>query len=153
MRANPWRVDPKDEKKFWSVIKNQLVDLNGSSTQEEVDELLHKIVSRYSTEVAGDFKPSRYKVARSVVKFGFRRLLNAARVKGMFGIFKSDYYLTDKIQIYGKIKQLRKLAKEGTIVMVPTHFSNLDSILIGWIIHVLGLPPFIYGAGLNLFNL
>ena len=37
--------------------------------------------------------------------------------------------------------------------MVPTHFSNLDSILIGWVIHVLGLPPFIYGAGLNLFNI
>jgi len=37
--------------------------------------------------------------------------------------------------------------------MVPTHFSNLDSILIGWIISVLGLPPFIYGAGLNLFNI
>ena len=37
--------------------------------------------------------------------------------------------------------------------MVPTHFSNLDSILIGWIISVLGMPPFIYGAGLNLFNI
>jgi glycerol-3-phosphate O-acyltransferase len=37
--------------------------------------------------------------------------------------------------------------------MVPTHFSNLDSILVGWIIHSLGLPAFIYGAGLNLFNI
>src|SRR5690606_28404005 len=38
-------------------------------------------------------------------------------------------------------------------IMVPTHFSNLDSILIGWVIHSLGLPAFIYGAGLNLFNI
>lgn len=37
--------------------------------------------------------------------------------------------------------------------MVPTHFSNLDSILIGWVISALGLPAFIYGAGLNLFNI
>jgi glycerol-3-phosphate O-acyltransferase len=37
--------------------------------------------------------------------------------------------------------------------MVPTHFSNIDSIVIGWVIHTLGLPPFIYGAGLNLFNI
>jgi glycerol-3-phosphate O-acyltransferase len=37
--------------------------------------------------------------------------------------------------------------------MVPTHFSNLDSVLIGWVIHALGLPAFIYGAGLNLFNI
>jgi glycerol-3-phosphate O-acyltransferase len=48
---------------------------------------------------------------------------------------------------------LRKLAKKGTVVMVPTHFSNLDSILVGWVIHSLGLPAFIYGAGLNLFNI
>src|SRR5204863_9543615 len=38
-------------------------------------------------------------------------------------------------------------------ILVPTHFSNLDSILIGWIIHAMGLPAFIYGAGLNLFNI
>ena len=37
--------------------------------------------------------------------------------------------------------------------MVPTHFSNLDSVLIAWVIYELGLPPFIYGAGLNLFNI
>ena len=37
--------------------------------------------------------------------------------------------------------------------MVPTHFGNLDSILIGWVISALGLPAFIYGAGLNLFNI
>ena len=37
--------------------------------------------------------------------------------------------------------------------MVPTHFSNIDSILIAWVIFELGLPPFIYGAGLNLFNI
>jgi glycerol-3-phosphate O-acyltransferase len=37
------------------------------------------------------------------------------------------------------------------VVMVPTHSSNLDSILIGFMLHQLGLPPFTYGAGLNLF--
>jgi len=37
--------------------------------------------------------------------------------------------------------------------MVPTHFSNIDSILVAWVIYELGLPPFIYGAGLNLFNI
>ena len=37
--------------------------------------------------------------------------------------------------------------------MVPTHFSHLDSALIGWIISQLGLPAFMYGAGLVLYNL
>jgi len=87
------------------------------------------------------------------VTYGFSRLLNAARVKGFGSLFSNQYTLQDKIQITGQTAQLRELARKGTVVMVPTHFSNLDSILIGWIISVLGMPPFIYGAGLNLFNI
>jgi glycerol-3-phosphate O-acyltransferase len=88
-----------------------------------------------------------------MVKFWFSRLLNGARVKKFGAIFRREYTLRDKIHIVGKAKQIRKLARKGTVVMVPTHFSNLDSILIGWVIHSLGLPAFIYGAGLNLFNI
>ena len=37
--------------------------------------------------------------------------------------------------------------------MAPTHFSNLDSILIGYIMDAIaGLPFFCFGAGLNLYN-
>jgi glycerol-3-phosphate O-acyltransferase len=80
-------------------------------------------------------------------------LLNAARVKGFKSIFSRQLDLQDQIHVVGEPEQLRKLAKIGTIVLVPTHFSNLDSVLIGWVIQFLGLPPFIYGAGLNLFNI
>lgn len=156
IKSNPWKVDPPDDYKYWEKIKNYLVELSNTSEKKpsvSEDELLRIIITRYANEISGNFKPSRYRLTRSIVKFGFSRLLNVSRVKGMFGIFKSAYTLNDKIQIFGKIGKLRKLAKEGTVVMVPTHFSNLDSILIGWIIHVLGLPPFIYGAGLNLFNI
>jgi len=155
IKRNRWRADPRDESRFWSQIKNELVELSGkqeeSSAQEE--ELLHRIVYRYANEIAGNFKPSSYRFAREAIKFGFARLLNGARVKKFGAIFRSKYTLRDKIQIVGKVKTLRKLTKQGTVVMVPTHFSNLDSILIGWVIHSLGLPAFIYGAGLNLFNI
>ncbi|MEM9297727.1 MAG: 1-acyl-sn-glycerol-3-phosphate acyltransferase [Bacteroidota bacterium] len=154
IKKNPWAVDPEDDYSFWNKIKHELVDLVGSkdaSSKEE--EILKRIISRYANEIAGNFKKSRYKLAREIIKFGFKRLLNATRIGGFKAIFKNQYTLNDKIQIKGKAKQLRKLAKLGTVVMVPTHFSNLDSILIGWIIHVLGLPAFIYGAGLNLFNI
>ena len=41
-----------------------------------------------------------------------------------------------------------------TVIIVPTHFSNLDSILIGYAIDgIMGLPAFHYGAGLNLYDL
>jgi len=156
LKRNRWRVDPKDDVRFWAEIKSDLVELI-SKTNEEVgtgdEKILYKIVHRYANEIAGNFKPSKYKLARNVTKFWFSRLLNGARVKKFGAFFRNEYTLRDKIHIVGKVKMLRKLAKRGTVVMVPTHFSNLDSILIGWVIHSLGLPAFIYGAGLNLFNM
>jgi glycerol-3-phosphate O-acyltransferase len=156
MKRNRWRVDPQDEPRFWAKVKEELVSLTNKTSEEaqvKGDELLHKIILRYADEIAGNFKPSSYRFTRELIKFWFGRLLNGARVKKFGAIFRNQYTLRDKIHIVGKVKQLRKLAKKGTIVMVPTHFSNLDSILIGWVIHSLGLPAFIYGAGLNLFNI
>ena len=154
IRKNPWKVDPPDDYAFWTNIKNELVELvSESDSKEKEAELLKSIIHRYADEIAGNFKKSSYRLAREIIKFGFRRLLNATRVRKFSALFKSKYTLNDKIQVVGKAKQIRKLAKIGTVVMVPTHFSNLDSILIGWVIHVLGLPAFIYGAGLNLFNI
>ncbi|HYG20803.1 MAG TPA: 1-acyl-sn-glycerol-3-phosphate acyltransferase [Ohtaekwangia sp.] len=156
MKRNRWRVDAPDEPRFWSTIKEELVSLAGKSpeeTQTKADELLHRILLRYANEIAGNFKATSYRLTREIVKFWFARLLNGARVKKFGAFFRNRYTLRDKIHIVGKVKQLRKLATEGTVIMVPTHFSNLDSILIGWVIHSLGLPAFIYGAGLNLFNI
>lgn len=156
IKRNRWRVDPKDDAKFWARIKNELIELSNKGPEEagkREEELLYEIVHRYAKEISGTFKPRSYKFAREVIKFWFRRLLNGARVKKFGAIFRSQYTLQDKIHIVGKVKMLRRLAKKGTVVMVPTHFSNLDSILIGWVIHSLGLPAFIYGAGLNLFNI
>ena len=157
VKQNPWNVDPDDDPAFWSGIKDRLLKISGGNhethQEDEIKSILHEIVSRYANEIQGNFKRSRYKLARTLVKFGFKRLLNASRVKGVRSIWSSRITLQDKIQITGEVDQLRALAKKGTVIIVPTHFSNLDSILIGWVIHILGLPPFIYGAGLNLFNI
>lgn len=157
LKRNRWRVDPADESSFWSKIKTELVELSSITSEEEsekkVEEILRRIIYRYANEIAGNFKPSSYRFAREAIKFWFARLLNGARVKKFGAFFRTQYTLRDKIHIVGKVRMIRKLAKKGTVVMVPTHFSNLDSILIGWIIHSMGLPAFIYGAGLNLFNI
>lgn len=156
IKRNRWRVDPKDDAQFWAKVKNELVELsakNPDEVQAKIDDLLERIVHRYASEIAGNFKPNSYRFAREVIKFWFARLLNGARVKKFGAFFRNQYSLRDKIHIVGKVKMIRKLAQKGTVVMVPTHFSNLDSILIGWVIHSIGLPAFIYGAGLNLFNI
>ena len=155
-KTNPWKVDPEDDLDFWNSVKSRLVGIENKSPKarrEGAEAILFEIVVRYANEIAGNFKPSHHKMARVIVTFGFSRLLNAAKINKFGAILRKEYTLQDKIQITGHTELLRKLAKIGTIVMVPTHFSNLDSILIGWVINTLGLPPFIYGAGLNLFNM
>ncbi len=158
IKTNPWKVDPKDEKRFWDDIKTKLLKVSPEGTPNQNgstlhDDILRSIIGRYANEITGNFRPSSYRLARTIATFGFRRLLNAARIKRFGSVFTGKLTLRDKINIVGEIDHIRALAKKGTVVMVPTHFSNLDSILIGWVIHELGLPPFIYGAGLNLFNI
>lgn len=53
----------------------------------------------------------------------------------------------------GEVESVRKLCLDHTIILVPTHSSNLDSILVGYMVDAMaGLPAFSYGAGLNLFD-
>ena len=154
IRANPWRVDPKDESKYWNTIQRRVQESQNTSNPREAEEaILKDIVNRYANEIAGNFRKSSYRFAKGFITFGFARLLNAARVKGFLALFSRQLDLDDKIRIIGETEHIRELAKKGTVVMVPTHLSNLDSILIGWVIQFLGLPAFIYGAGLNLFNI
>jgi glycerol-3-phosphate O-acyltransferase len=60
--------------------------------------------------------------------------------------------LQSRLRIQGEVSFLQRLAQKGTILLVPTHQSNIDSILIGYVIYLMSLPPFSYGAGLNLFS-
>ncbi len=152
IQKNPWRADPPDEEDFWKKIQSELIDLdleNKKSAEAKEKIMLKKIVERYTKEMSSNFKSTHYKFARRVIVTFFARLLNTARLRNPFGNLDLD----NQINILGKKKRLRKLAKKGTIVMVPTHFTHLDSALIGWAISHLGLPPFMYGAGMVLFNM
>ena len=152
IKKNPWRADPPDEEDFWKKIQSELIDFEQIPSDVKIEkekEILEKIVTRYANEISSNFKSTHYKFARRLIVTFFARLLNTARLRNPFGNLDLD----SKINILGKKNQLRELAKIGTIVMVPTHFSHLDSALIGWAISYLGLPPFMYGAGMVLFNM
>ena len=116
LKRNRWRVDPSDETKFFSTLKNELVEISTKTAEESAgkeDELLHRIVHRYASEIAGNFKPSKYRFARAFIQFLFSRMLNGARVKKFGAIFRSRYTLRDKIHIVGKVKMLRSLGRIG----------------------------------------
>ena len=154
---NPWKVDPKDEKKFWNKTHSNLLkatdihaEQNDKSQLEQ--DLLNGIIGRYTNEIAGKFNINTYNFSTTMVPFLFSRLLNTA-ISGWFrGPWSKKQKLDSALRISGDLDHIRTLANKGTVVLVPTHFSNLDSILVGYALYLIGLPPFLYGAGLNLYN-
>jgi glycerol-3-phosphate O-acyltransferase len=60
--------------------------------------------------------------------------------------------LDARIHADGEIDLARACAERGTIVVTPTHSSNMDSPAIGLGLLRASLPPTTYGAGKNLFS-
>jgi len=157
IKAEPWRVDPPNDNLFWKkagkrlfgkVVKNP----NKQEKEETTNRIIKDIVHRYSEEIVGTFKISTFLFARRFLTLFFSRLLNVAANRN-FARFFGRKSLHDKLRLYGNLEQIRGLFDKGTVIVVPTHFSNLDSILVGYAMDsVLGLPSFSYGAGLNLYN-
>ncbi len=146
----PWKVDPPDEMDFWNDIRKNLLRKSMDQNEEEVrdhnSKLLHRIIRRYNREIMSNFKIPTYKMAQKFLPRLFATILNAS------SRFRAHKKLQKKLQIVGHVEHIRSLATKGTIVLVPTHFSNLDSILVGWASDQIGLSAFTYGAGINLYN-
>jgi len=138
----------KNDKRLLAQIQTGLLS---PGAQVERGVLLRKLIGHYADEIGGNFDPKIYRFATRAVPWGFSWLLNAASVKRFlpWGMTQS---LQSRMVIEGEIDHLQKLASQGTILLVPTHQSNIDSILIGYIIYLMNLPPFAYGAGLNLYS-
>ncbi len=150
----PWKTDPSDDKEFWSSVKNKLIKLESHPDNkiEEEKTILKSILKRYVSEIVGNFSKRTYNFSERFVPFAFNRLLNASHSRAFRRLFNNKKDLLNSIHLVGEIEQLRSLAKDGIIVMVPTHTSNIDSITVGWGISAIGLPAFFYGAGMNLFS-
>ncbi len=157
IKNDAWSVDPPNQKSFWDSISKaaRAIDKmpgNNSERKELEKEVIERIVKVYAEEIAGKFKPSMFRKARVFCNMFFSVLFNKFRTsrRGFWGKSKNIY---DKIRVIGPVDRIRKLFGLGTIVFVPTHSSNLDSLLLGYAIDkYLGIPSSHYGAGLNLFN-
>jgi len=154
-KSNPLKVDPPNEYAYWKKVETDLSKAveEGADSGKIHEEILQKIVSRYAEEILGDFKPKTFKFVRKLTTWVFKLLLNPFKRKGQ-GFFwgdKSD--VLGQIKIEGPIEDIRALFDKGTVLVLPTHFSNLDSLTVGYAIDMLaGLPFFSYGAGLNLYD-
>lgn len=153
-KNNKWKVDPEDEVKYWSSLSNDLnkITTDGGSNEAYL-ELLKRIINRYDEEIVGTFKPKTFRFTSRFLNIFFKRLLNTAAGRNHRRLWGNKHQLVEKIKVYGEVDKLKSLFDKGTVVMVPTHFSNLDSMVIGYAMQsAVGIPAFSFGAGLNLFD-
>jgi len=155
VKAGRWKADPPNEKLIWNKLQKELAGASilTDETQKTAIEMkiASQIIYRYSEEITGNFKIRTFLFARKFLTVVFNRLLNTASNRNMRRIYSARYHLYERMKPMGQIDHVRNLADKGTLVFVPTHFSNLDSPLLGYCIDLIGIPAFSYGAGLNLY--
>ncbi len=137
-----------DDEKWLKTVRSRF----GKGGLKEKKQLLEEIIVRHTEEVGGNFSPPVYGFSTRVVPQLLGFLLNASSPLGIIKSHGKPPDVAARLEISGPIEQIRKLADIGTSVFVPTHSSNMDSIIMGYAIYRCGLPPLTYGAGLNLFH-
>jgi glycerol-3-phosphate O-acyltransferase len=140
--------DRESDAAYWDAIQRRTL----GASEEERRAILREVIERFAREIAGHFDERVYRIATTIVPAGLALLLNALSPRRLFAQFPALPSLSTNVLIRGEVETLRRLDELGTIILCPTHISNLDSIVVGWALHRLGLPPYLYGAGLNLFS-
>ena len=129
----------------WVSVRRQLSGRDAEWIERQVWRLVH-----YHTEdIAGNFNPRVYGFASRVLPLILSGILNAGSVDRRLQMFRS---LADRARVEGDVEHIRALSTRSTLILVPTHSSNLDSLVVGGMLSILGLSPMTYGAGKNLFS-
>lgn len=140
--------EEKEELSNWKKTYQSMLNISES----EKNKKLEKIVSHYVNDIVGNFDPKVYRFATKLVPSLMSIFFRTVGPKSVIFPLPNEKDIDNIIILSGQIESLRKLSRIGTIILVPTHLSNMDSIVMGWSLYRLGLPPFTYGAGKNLFT-
>ena len=140
---------------WWIRMSKKLLGMS----EQEKREVLRELVDAYSDDVAGQFNPMVYRAATGMLPIGLGVLFKAqdvgevvGNVPNMIDGLRSLRDLSERVVVDGYTDTIKELVRRGTILFVPTHSSNMDSILLGYSLYAAGLPPVTYGAGKNLFT-
>jgi len=120
-------------------------------SEAERVEALRGIIERYTRDVAGNFDPRVYRFSKSIVPPFVGATMRPRSLTKMI-TEPGTAELTRVLRSDGDPNLARSLVQAGTVVFVPTHSSNLDSLAVGEQLVRENLPPAVYGAGKNLFS-
>jgi glycerol-3-phosphate O-acyltransferase len=130
----------------WRDLSRRLLTM----TEPDKEEELRSLVRHYGRDVVGNFDTRVYRFATGVAPplLGFVFSPVGSLREGMAAVRSLDA----RILADGELDVVRACAERGTLVVTPTHSSNMDSPAIGLALLRAGLPPTTYGAGKNLFT-
>jgi glycerol-3-phosphate O-acyltransferase len=140
------RLGDRDGAEKWRDLSRRLATMSDDDKQRE----LHELVRHYGRDIVGNFDTRVYKFATGVGPSLLGLLFSPTTTlrEGMAALRNLDARITAD----GDIAVARACAERGTIVVTPTHSSNMDSPAIGLGLTRAHLPPTTYGAGKNLFS-
>jgi glycerol-3-phosphate O-acyltransferase len=130
----------------WRDLSRRLLTMTEDDKRAE----LRGLVGHYGRDVVGNFDPRVYRFATGLMPsaLGFMFSPIGSLREGLHAL----RHLDARILPDGELDLVRACAERGTIVVTPTHSSNMDSPVIGLALLRAGLPPVTYGAGKNLFT-
>ncbi len=130
----------------WRDLSRRLMTMSDEEKQQE----LRSLVRHYGKDVVGNFDPRVYKFATGVGPSILGLVFSP--MSSLRDGWQALKGLESRITADGETEVARACAERGTIVVTPTHSSNMDSPAIGFGLMAAGLPPTTYGAGKNLFT-
>jgi glycerol-3-phosphate O-acyltransferase len=130
----------------------QLASRLGKMGRADAERALRKYTQQYADDIAGNFDPRVYRFASRAVAPLIGALLSPRATLKNLPSSLDLAALDGRVVVDGPHAHIRKLSERGTLVFVPTHLSNLDSVVFGFAMERAKLPPATYGAGKNLFT-
>ncbi|MEZ4325713.1 MAG: 1-acyl-sn-glycerol-3-phosphate acyltransferase [Polyangiales bacterium] len=131
---------------FWKGISRGIARMSDADKQR----ILSTIAERMARDVAGNFDPRVFEMATAAGPKLLSAIMQPSRVPR--DLTSGSSAVDELLTVEGDVSHLRRLQAHGTLVYVPTHSSNLDSIVLAQALERKGLAPVVYGAGKNLFT-
>ena len=147
-QASMWQRPRRARQTFWDDLQLRL----GRAQPVEQQSLLSMVIHRYAHAVCGNFDERVYNLARQALPPLLGALLNASSPKRLVTNWLDLAPLDGAVILQGQTEHVRRLHEAGTVILAPTHASNLDSVILAFATIQMGLPPFVYGAARDLFD-
>jgi glycerol-3-phosphate O-acyltransferase len=139
---------PDGELARWRSLARRLQGLDRDARMAEVRALARE----HARDVSGNFDPRVFALATRLMPPVLGALVAPRATFTSPRRLIDARALVDRITVEGHTQRVARLVERGTVVYVPTHLSNMDSIVFGYALELAGLPPATYGAGKNLFT-